>query len=214
MEAEGGGASAARRKARLVEAAVTECNRAWLPLVGLGRCAWRAVATAMTLALLVSLVGCERGTDDDTSSRPSVSATPTAAVREEAVAAYEAWMKVSVELAATSDYQSPKLREYLVDPELTERTTGLKSLRDSGLVVVGQPTWTARVTSLRLDAQPPAAVLQVCLDTSGWTIVHTSDKSNAEASGQAERFYATITEQKLKGRWFIAKNESHRDQPC
>jgi hypothetical protein len=175
----------------------------------------RMIGPAFLLAAAV-LAGCSSGAR--TASKPATSApvppsspaTSTAtrppttdarsAVEAAVIAAYRAYWDDVVAVAATADWQSPRLAQHATGQALAETRTFLQGLKAKGLVVRGSVKVDAKVLSL----SGSRAVVYDCNSTSNFLAYDAKtgqlrDKSTGRSNGK------TVAMERQSGSWKLAQ---------
>jgi hypothetical protein len=175
----------------------------------------RMIGLAFLLAAAV-LAGCSSGAR--TASNPATSApvppsspaTSTAtrppttdarsAVEAAVVAAYRAYWDDVVAVAATADWQSPRLAQHATGQALAETRTFLQGLKAKGLVARGSVKVDAKVLSL----SGSRAVVYDCNSTSNFLAYDAKtgqlrDKSTGRSNGK------TVAMERQSGSWKLAQ---------
>nr|WP_205807779.1 hypothetical protein [Micromonospora sp. HNM0581] len=142
-------------------------------------------------------------------------AAEQAAAEEAALAAYSGYLAASRTASRRSDPQEPQLTRFLADPLLTRVRFSLRQARQNGAVSAGTlrsegPT----VTSMDLDATPPTAEIQDCVDASDYRLVYLADDKVVPGSRGSRHLATATANQYPDGRWRISTGAAHQDQPC
>ncbi|WP_242419252.1 MULTISPECIES: hypothetical protein [Frankia] len=127
----------------------------------------------------VALGGCGGGARDArrlpsppasrTSATASPAATPTEATPEAAaLAAYRGMWEDWVAIAATSDYQNPRLTRHVSGRALSTIYRAVAADRHRGLVSHGTPTFSPRVSAFSPSDDPTRVTIDDCADASTW----------------------------------------------
>ncbi|MFG1924379.1 hypothetical protein [Cryptosporangium sp. NPDC048952] len=111
-------------------------------------------------------------------------------------------------------HDTSELATYAADPLLSQAVKGIKDIAEYGVVYRGKSTWTAHVTSLRLDAKPPTAALDVCLDVTQSNPVRISTGESVKAPGQLAKYRLAAEVRLIDGQWLVIKNDPLRKTAC
>ncbi|GLW68136.1 hypothetical protein Kpho02_04350 [Kitasatospora phosalacinea] len=121
-----------------------------------------------------------------------------------AVTAYQDWWDVQVEVLGRSDSDGVELRQYATGTAFTDTAISLTQLHDARLVMVGRPRTSPVLKSLDLQANPPTATIDDCLDVSDWHQADAATKEIKDPQQRLSRFPATAVLKKYGNRWLIA----------
>ena len=178
------------------------------------------VAGAATAMVLLALVGCADA-GEAPKPRASTPAAPAATsnsreaeAQREVLAVYDGYRNANVRAAATADHQSKELGRYVGEPLLGQLVNNLYVMSQNGIVSRGRPTWSPKVTMLRLNASPPTAEIVDCFDTTNWNAVFKATGKSAAAPGQTKRFKVSAVAKQVGGRWYIVESRAERTTPC
>lgn len=99
----------------------------------------------------------------------------------------------------------------LLDVQLgIDRNNERGTYYDGELVVVA-----ADVTDLDLEAEPPEATIESCLDDSNYQLVRREGSSPVENTEPGGRYTVTSTASPdADGRWYVVQSTAHWDEPC
>lgn len=133
-------------------------------------------------ALAVALVGCAADPEPvvwpedpparDAGDQAATDVDPAEAeATEEILSVLDGYRRA--ELETYTDPQPPhvshrQLSPYLADPLLSRTLRTLDTMLRAGVRFEGQPRWDADVVELHLDATPPTATINDCLDATDW----------------------------------------------
>ena len=171
----------------------------------------QAVATAMTLALLLACSPAEEGAGGQAapSSRPAATSPTTqpadrvVSAGQRAVAAYEQmWAAYDrAGRAPAADPEDPGLAVYAAGRALQVLTGGLRSLREQGLVIDGRVELNPVVVELSPSQEPTRVRIEDCGDSSGWLTV---DATTGEVSDEPRgRQLVIATVANVDGQWKV-----------
>lgn len=193
----------------------------------------RGVVRAMAAALLATLTGVAAcgnepseiewpdGVPTATPAHPSPSRTPVdpaeAAATEEILELVSAFR--AVEVSAYADPQPPHLarrdlNDYLADPLLSRTLDRLRTMREAGIVVEGQPRFDPVVHELRLDASPPIATVRDCVDASGWQDVFADTGDPVPGDGRPDRYVEWLELTLYDDGWLIHSTGVKEAKEC
>jgi hypothetical protein len=185
----------------------------------------RAVCVAAVLAVGVSaLVGCSE--DDKTPTTPTAAGStspatapatpdPTNKAKAEILAAYKGMREAQIALYAQPAKADPKiLNEYAFeDAAGAIRDTQLR-FQVQGIVKRGRPvSRNTRVTALNLQANPPTAVLEDCLDTTNWKSVEAKTGKSVSTTESGPR-PVTARARVYMGQWVIVEATADGSRKC
>ena len=106
-------------------------------------------------------------TGESASSGPSATSTPPDrdAVEEEIIRRFREYIDLSGAIAADPSRDVDDLRPYVAGAQAAEQLPGLRSYRETNLRVLHaeRDLRRAEVTQLRLDTDPPRAMLRICM---------------------------------------------------
>ncbi|MDR3036745.1 MAG: hypothetical protein LBV78_27190 [Kitasatospora sp.] len=122
----------------------------------------------------------------------------------DAVTAYQDWWDVQVDVFGRPDSDGVALRQYATGTAFTDTAISLTQLHDNKLVMVGQPRTAPVLKSLDLQANPPTATIDDCLDVSGWHQADAATKEIKDPQQRLSRYPATALMKKYGNRWLIA----------
>lgn len=125
--------------------------------------------------------GCGQAAAADTSKPPvtaqvsaSASLTPRQqAAYDAALAAFQGYMRVRVQVAAAPDPDTAtaQLARYVADPLKVNLVAYVRQLKDADQAVRGAPTFKVQSRDIHADATPMTVDLRVCVDPDGWYTV-------------------------------------------
>lgn len=98
-----------------------------------------------------------------------------------------------VEISAYADPQPPHLARrdlsgYLADPLLSRTLDRLRTMREAGIVIEGQPRFDSAVHELRLEATPPTATVRDCVDATDWRDVFAETGDPVPGDGRPDQY--------------------------
>ncbi|WP_030460354.1 hypothetical protein [Kitasatospora sp. NRRL B-11411] len=138
------------------------------------------------------------------SGSPAPKEGPEGVEGHNAVTTYQSWWDVQVQVLGRSDSDGVALRQYATGAAFTDTAISLTQLHDSKLVMVGQPRTAPVLKSLDLQANPPTATIDDCLDVSDWHQADAATKQIKDPKQRLSRYPATALMKKYGNRWLIA----------
>ncbi|MFG2692300.1 hypothetical protein [Kitasatospora sp. NPDC048407] len=120
------------------------------------------------------------------------------------VTAYQAWWDVRADVFERSNSDGTALGQYATGPALSEALLSLTQLHDAKLVMTGRPRTSPVVKSMNLQASPPTATIEDCLDVSGWHQADAGTKQIKDPQQRLTRYPATAVLKRYGNRWLIA----------
>ena len=177
----------------------------------------RQLLLAAVLVVVASMLpACDK--KHESTQQPSTSTTPDAtAASRDVLTTYDNWLTAYNKIAArgyVAATDDAVLKQYIVEPNLTKTTDGLKKLVELNVVRRGAPTWTDRVTALNLDANPATAALEVCYDQTHYESVDKTTGENLTAPNQLLRYKLAVSAKRVNGRWYISEETAQRNTAC
>ncbi|GGQ69707.1 hypothetical protein [Kitasatospora griseola] len=121
-----------------------------------------------------------------------------------AVTAYQAWWDVRTEAFKRSNSDGTALGQYATGNALSEALLSLTQLHDAKLVMTGAPKTSPLVKTLDLQASPPTATIEDCLDVSGWHQVDAATQQIKDPQQRPSRYPVTAVLKRYGNRWLIA----------
>ncbi|QKW22831.1 hypothetical protein HUT16_30400 [Kitasatospora sp. NA04385] len=128
--------------------------------------------------------------------------------------AYQAWWDVQVDVLGRSDSDGTPLRQYATGSAFTETVISLTQLHDNKLVMIGRPRTSPILKSLDLQANPPTATVEDCLDVTGWHQADASTKEIRDPQPRLSRYPATVVMKKYGNRWLVAEFTREEGKSC
>lgn len=180
------------------------------------------------LLLALSLAACSpdapepTATSTTTSSSPSTSSSPVTPTTDPELEAAEAsileayrgyWAAKVASYADPTQPQDPSLAVYADDTALTDAQSTIFTLRESGIVIPGEPVLAPVVSDIVLGDAPTAAITD-CVDSTNWQPIYVATKESAAAPDQAMRVVAEATAFVAEGQWRIRTFVIQRDRTC
>ncbi|WP_327065813.1 hypothetical protein OG500_08515 [Kitasatospora sp. NBC_01250] len=103
---------------------------------------------------------------------------------------YQDWWAAQVSAYSGADPNGAQVRIYSSGTALGNILTSLQSLHDAKMVMNGKPVLSPVVQSVDLASNPQRAVIEDCVDVSGWHQVDAADGSNKDAPQRLTRYPA------------------------
>jgi len=139
----------------------------------------------------LTLGGCGGGARDAQRPSPptggisaavSTAATPTVApVGAATLAAYRGMWEDWVALAATGDYQNPRLANHASGRALSLIYKAIYKDRAAGLHSEGRPVLSPKIVAMTPESSPDRATVSDCVDTSPWVSVRSTGERQADS---------------------------------
>jgi hypothetical protein len=126
---------------------------------------------------------------------PTTSATSASApvvARDKAIAAYRGMWAAYQKAAETANPDDPDLATYATDGALRTLTTGLKSIKDRGLVARGEIVVSPRVTAVEPANKPATIEITDCADTTNSLLYRKSGGLYNDKPGGRRLIIATV----------------------
>lgn len=182
----------------------------------------RAAAFAATAVLTLAVAACGSDGGDDLpppASPPADGSPPTGdPEHREILDVYYGSVEAMVAAQAAGDPNHPDLALYFLD-----RTSALMNIESSiqqndarGMYYSGDlEIVAAEIAEIDMDAEPPLAVIDACVDYSSYHLVHREDDSPVSETEPAGR-HPVISQAVLAtdDHWYIATSEAHWDESC
>lgn len=189
------------------------------PTIGRG-----AILTFVTL-LTVTVTGCNNDDTSDLPPPPSPGGTREPAsstidpVHQAILDVYEGSVQAAVAAQRAGDRDHPDLARYLGGntPALFDVQEGVDRHEARGTLYQGElRVVAAEVTDLELDAEPPVATIEACLDDTDYRLVYREDGSPVPDTEPGGRYSVTSTASRGSDddRWYIVQSVAHWDEPC
>ncbi|MFD7640484.1 hypothetical protein ACFV4P_07510 [Kitasatospora sp. NPDC059795] len=121
-----------------------------------------------------------------------------------AVTSYQSWWDVRAEVFQRSNSDGTSLNQYATGNALGEALLSLNRLHDAKLVMTGRPKTSPLLKSLDLNAKPPVATVEDCLDVTDWHQVDATTHEIKDPPQRLSRYPATAVLKKYGNRWLIA----------
>ncbi|MGW2395191.1 hypothetical protein ACWCYY_01385 [Kitasatospora sp. NPDC001664] len=175
-------------------------------------------------ALLLLLTACgQSGSADrlsDVSAAPTAPAvTATATVGASAkpmtgleganatvvLAAYRTWWDTRTAAFGQPEADVLPLRLSSSGQALSDTMVTLTELSEAKKVMVGAPRNAPLVTAVDLEAKPPTATVEDCIDVTDWHQADARTRATAEPKNRLTRYTAKVTLRKTESRWQIVE---------
>lgn len=182
----------------------------------------RMAGLAAAFALAAVLVACgDDGSDDLPPPASPAAAAPSSTIppeQQEILDVYYGSVQASVAAQRAGDRDHPDLARYFGGntPALLDVQLGIDRNDEQGIYYDGElVVVTATVTDLDLEAEPPQATIESCLDDSDYRLVRRADGSPVENTEPGGRYSVTSTASPdAAGRWYVVQSIAHWDEPC
>lgn len=140
-----------------------------------------------------------------TSVTPATSSqSPSEHAQHEAVAAYVGMWQAMADAATTSDWKSPKLAQYAVEPALGVITRSLYTDHINGVISKGNPVTNPTVSSVDLGSNPALVKISDCADTSNTSKVKSNGEPYSDSPGGHRHVTADVAKQ-ADGSWKVTR---------
>ncbi|WP_329570201.1 hypothetical protein [Kitasatospora sp. NBC_01266] len=128
------------------------------------------------------------GSDGSAGTASTAGPAPTTgapgAVGRVVLRTYQDWWAAQVSAYSGADPNGAQVRAYSNGTALGNVLLSLHSLREAKLVMTGKPVLSPVVQSLELNGSSQSAVIEDCVDVSGW---HQSDPSDGSLKDPPQR---------------------------
>ncbi|WP_152529267.1 hypothetical protein [Nocardiopsis chromatogenes] len=159
-------------------------------------------AVAFAAGVLALLAGCASPQSaEKPDPEPATSAPDTSSAEERALEAYEGMMGALVEASLEGATENPEI-DWYAKGQAADLTQGMLI----GVRASGEPKLHPEVDKVDLEADPPAVIIEDCVDGSDWQVVEEDVKTikGNWVEGEGPRPYtATVTEE--DGSWMVEK---------
>jgi hypothetical protein len=152
-------------------------------------------------------------------STPAPDASPTVDGREskakdDVLAAYRGYRDAYEQAGRTADAKNPDIAKYTGEPLLGRVLHGLSVRKANGIVTEGQSVSNPTVTSVQLDASPPTADIDDCVDNTNVKAVYQATGKSASAPGTPVKVRITTRAKFVGDRWYIFESNGSQVVPC
>lgn len=167
-----------------------------IPLIGL-----RAAAIVAAILATAALTACRADEPVSTSSgSPTLSAPATASVEadpiraaaDSALAAYRGMWAAYEKAAQEANPDEPSMQTYATGTALTALTTGVKSIKDRGLVLKGKFVLNPSVTGFEPADVPTKVTVKDCADDSNALLYRQTGELYNDVPGGRRSALATV----------------------
>jgi hypothetical protein len=155
--------------------------------------------------------------------QPSASTTDTAkldAARAAVLTAYSGYISASTAAAQTADFDSPRLRQFAIDPVLGHWVISVNAMYQQGLVQRGavvDPNPVVSDVALFTKGGVPqgTATITDCLDNTGITFIDAV-KRTVVGDEKAHRYLSSVAHAEMfpDGHWVIARVDTKDVNSC
>ncbi|MFD5918788.1 hypothetical protein ACFVYP_18735 [Kitasatospora sp. NPDC058201] len=139
---------------------------------------------------------------------------PEGAAARDALSAYQDWWQAQVEAYGRTDSDGSRLETFSSGKALTDALVNLKKLHDAKLVMTGGPRNSPVVKNLDLAADPHTAVIEDCLDVSGWHQADATTRAVKDPPNRLTRYSATVSLRQFETRWLIHEFKREVQRTC
>ncbi|MFE0462791.1 hypothetical protein ACFW1A_26410 [Kitasatospora sp. NPDC058965] len=137
-----------------------------------------------------------------------------AAVSREVLRTYQDWWTAQVKAYSGEDPNGAQVRVYSNGVALGNVLAGLAGLRDAKLVMTGQPAISPSVTSVNLNASPQSAVIEDCVDVTGWHQTDPATGSLKDGAQHLTRYRAKAVLRINAGMWKVFEFNREAGRTC
>lgn len=116
---------------------------------------------------------------------------------------YQDWWRVQTETFGRSGSDGLALQSYSSGRALADTLVNLQKLQDLKLVMIGEPRNSPVVKSLSLTADPQTAVIEDCLDVTGWHQADAVTRATKDPAQRLSRYVVTASLRKFEAHWLI-----------
>ncbi|MER7703139.1 hypothetical protein ABTX81_09600 [Kitasatospora sp. NPDC097605] len=128
---------------------------------------------------------------------------PEGAAARLALSTYQDWWQTQVEAFGQTDSDGSRFDTFASGKALTEALVNLRQLHEAKLVMTGEPRTSAVVKSVDLTSDPNTAVIEDCLDVSGWHQADAVTRAVKDPPDRLSRYVATVSLRQFRTRWLI-----------
>ncbi|MEV6979365.1 hypothetical protein [Kitasatospora sp. NPDC093806] len=139
---------------------------------------------------------------------------PEGAAATEALSTYQDWWQAQAEAYGRTDSDGSGLETYSSGKALTEALVNLKQLHEAKLVMIGGPRNSPVVKAVDLTADPRTAVIEDCLDVSGWHQADAVTRAVKDPPDRSTRYVATVSLRQFQTRWLIHEFKREVGRTC
>ncbi len=131
-----------------------------------------------------------------------------------ALKAYQDWWQAQAEVFGRSDSDGYGLEQYSSGRALSDSLVSLRQLRDAKVVMAGTPRNSAVVKAIDLKADPQTAVIEDCVDLSGWHRVDAVTGAARDPGSRLYRYVGTASLRWFQAHWLIYDFKREVDRTC
>ncbi|MFH8380392.1 hypothetical protein ACH4E7_05565 [Kitasatospora sp. NPDC018058] len=160
------------------------------------------------------------GVNPLTPSGGSVNATiaptdgPEGAMARLALSEYQDWWQAQSEVFGRTDSDGFTLQQYSSGRALSDTLVSLRQLHEAKVVMTGTPRNSAVVKAIDLKADPQTAVIEDCVDLSGWHRVDAVTGAAKDPGQRLNRYVATASLRRFQAHWLIYEFTREVDRTC
>ncbi|MCK9904195.1 hypothetical protein [Parafrankia elaeagni] len=127
--------------------------------------------------------------------------TAAQVAERDALAAYRGMWEDWIAIAATGDYQNPRLATHTSGPALSLIYRGVYANWRDGLVARGEPVLSPKVSAATPQENPDRITITDCVDSSNWLNYRTDGQLENDTPG-GQRYVQALAVQRA-GEWKI-----------
>ncbi|MFJ1702704.1 hypothetical protein [Kitasatospora sp. NPDC088346] len=139
---------------------------------------------------------------------------PEGAIGRVALRTYQSWWAAQTETFGRADSDSSQLQVYSSGQALSQAVASLHQLHEAKLVMIGAPRNSPVLKSLDLTKDPQTAVIEDCLDVTGWHQADPATGATRDPRERLSRYVATVGLRKADGRWLIVDFQREVGRTC
>ncbi|MFJ5116334.1 MULTISPECIES: hypothetical protein [unclassified Kitasatospora] len=139
---------------------------------------------------------------------------PEGAAGRAVLRTYQDWWTAQTEAFGRSDSDGSTLEAYSSGSALGGALVNLRQLHDAKMVMIGSPRNSPVVKTLDLTAAPQTAVIEDCLDVTGWHQADATTRATKDPRERLTRYIATVSLRKFDARWLIYEFKREVDRTC
>jgi hypothetical protein len=132
---------------------------------------------------------------------PTASLSPARVAERDALAGYHGMWEDWIAMAATGDYQNPRLSQHTSGRALSLIYRGVYANRRDGVVAKGRPVLTPHVTATSPPDNPDRITVLDCADTTNWLNYRPNGQLEDNIPGGRRRVQALVL--KKGGVWKV-----------
>lgn len=131
-----------------------------------------------------------------------------------ALSTYQDWWQAQTEEFGRTDSDGSRLQTYSSGTALRDSLVNLRQLRDAKLVMIGSPRNSPVVKTVDLKSDPQTAVIEDCLDVTGWHQADVTTHAVKDPQQRLTRYLATVSLRKFQTRWLINEFKREVNRSC